>query len=85
MWHNRMREIAAIDLVTSGRLSKHVYELVNAMPTSMSKKILSELQDVDSLVSWYENRECYMLNPKELDNVKLEEVEIKKLLSPGVV
>ena len=80
MWHNRMRENVAVDLVCSGRIGKVSYELINAMPPEMSKVILAEVKEHKQLINWYENRKHYNLDPAKLAKIEIKETDIKQLL-----
>ena len=72
MWIYKAKEMAAIDFVTSGRITKGTYELISAMPKEMRKDVLVQITNHNELLNWYENKE-------DVD-LELPEVDVKKML-----
>ena len=73
MWIFKVKEMAALDFVTSGRLSKGTYELVSSMPKDMRKDVLAQITNHGELLSWYENKKDVVLELPEVDTKKLLE------------
>ena len=82
MWEAKLKEMAAIDFVTTGRLSNNTYEFLHALPPNLKQKCLGQVKDVNNLVEEYENKEHIMI-PEEIPQLKLE-IPTFKALSAGV-
>ena len=57
MWEARIKEIAAYDYITTGKLSKTVLELSFCLPANMKVPLMKSLQNADELVAWLENKQ----------------------------
>ncbi len=78
MWFAKIREMCAVDLITSVRLRNTTYEIIIALPSVTKNKILAEIKtEKDKLVEWYENREDIIVSEElpELDFNKLNLLE----------
>jgi len=68
MWEFKIKEMACIDFITSGRLRNSTFEFIHACPDTMRKKVLGEIRNHDKLIEWYENKENVII-PKSLDHI----------------
>ena len=73
MWIYKVKEMAAIDYVTTSRLSKGTYELIMAMPQNMRNNTLNEIKNHADLLTWFENKNDVELELPEIDTQKLLE------------
>lgn len=78
MWIHKLKEMAATDLISSGRLKNTTLELINSVPLKDRYELLSltditKPQNVDKLVSWYMTKD-------EKFEVKEIDLDLKKLL-----
>ena len=71
MWEFKIKEMAVLDYVSSGRLSKGTYELLASIPKKQRLKLASELRQGDTLIEWYESKEDMELKLPECDILKL--------------
>ena len=56
MWEYKLKEMAALDLATSGRLSLNTYEFIGACPPEMRKSVLRACADCKGLLEWFETK-----------------------------
>ena len=73
MWEYKLKEMIALDFVSSGRLSKSTYELINAAPKLIRNSLLEMIKSEKSrsgLIDWYENKEDH----EDIDYDKLPEL-----------
>ena len=82
MWEAKFNEMAAIDLISTGRLSAGSYEVLHSLPSDMKLKAAEKLQDPDSLILEYENKEDIII-PLELPRLQLDIPNFKEL-SAGI-
>jgi len=73
MWLHKLKEICAVDFISSGRLKNTTVELINSMPVETRKPLLEEVKDHSKLIEWYDNKD-------ESFELKLIDVDLKKLL-----
>lgn len=69
MWVFKLKEMAAIDFVTQGRLGRSTYEFVNSVPKEIRDKALPEIRDHQNLLTWYETKDEFHI-PDELPQVE---------------
>lgn len=83
MWIYRLKEMIALDLVSSGRISRNSYEFINTVPKDIRDAILPILKDqkkMDELIKWYETKDdIYQINYEKLPELQYTEEEILKL------
>lgn len=78
MWIHKLKEIAAVDFISNGRLKNTTVELINSVPINDRYELLTltdstKPHNIDKLVSWY------MTKDEKLE-LKEIEVDLKKLL-----
>jgi hypothetical protein len=73
MWEFKLKEMAAVDWTTTGRLSNNTVEFLMSLPDNMRKPMLNTIKDVPTLIDWYETRQADILLPEK-------EVDIKQLM-----
>ena len=61
MWEYKLKEMAAIDLVSQGRLSNNTYEMLIACPVDMKFRILDDIKNSDNLIERLEIKEIKLL------------------------
>jgi len=57
MWEFKIKEMAVIDWISSGRLRNSTFEFLHSCPIDMKIRIAKELQDQNKLIEWYDNKE----------------------------
>lgn len=72
MWEFKVKEMAALDFVSTGRVSRGTYEMLTSFPKKQRLKLAKEIGKPAELIEWYESKEDTVL--------KLPEVDIKGLL-----
>ena len=72
MWEFKIKEMAAIDWISTSRLGNNTIEMLMAFPSDRRIGLLSEIKDQSTLIGWYEKHEGTELT--------LIDVDIKKLL-----
>lgn len=55
MWEFKLKEMAALDIMTQGRLSKSTIEFMNSLEVEDRKKLIGVLNAPQSLAAWYQN------------------------------
>lgn len=75
LWQFKLREMAAVDWMTKGRLGDMVITFVNALPPKEKKVLTEEIKDVGEIVSWYENHETPKIPESPEKNHTLNEVK----------
>lgn len=73
MWIFKIKEMAAIDLLSHGRLGNNTLELMTCVPDNIRTELLETIKDHNKLVEWFENKDT-SIDPIQLD------IETKKLL-----
>ena len=71
MWEYKIKEMAAIDWITTSRLSKGTIEILMCIPKEMRFKLLNEIKDQAGLIGWYEGRDDTELCLPDIDDKKL--------------
>lgn len=56
MWEYKLKEMAALDLATSGRLSVNTYEFIGATAPDMRLAVLKACADRTGLLEWFETK-----------------------------
>jgi len=79
MWEFKIKEMAVIDWISSGRLRNSTFEFLHSCPIKMKTRIAQELQDQDKLVEWYDNKEELHI-PEDLPKLELP-INIDEILS----
>ena len=80
MWLFKIKEMACIDFVTSGRLRNSTFEFLHSLPKELKLKVLPEIKDHNKLVSWYENKEETII-PKDLTAIPVPNFKQLEALS----
>lgn len=86
-WEYQVRCLAAVDFITTGRLSKNVVELLVATRGATRQRLATEILDTQAherLVGWYLSHEPELPEPVALTQSARELVECasERLLSP---
>lgn len=74
MWEFKIKEMAAIDIVSAGRIRNVTYEFLSSAPKSMKRRIALELSDSDGLIEWYDTKEEYHL-PEKLPEIEMSSIQ----------
>jgi len=82
MWSFKVREMATIDFITTGRLSNNTYEFLNSLPTDMKVLALGDMKQPDKMIEHYENREDILI-PSDIPQLILD-IPTFKQLSAGI-
>ncbi len=71
MWVYKVKEAAAIDFITVGRLSANTYELITSFPWKERIELIKKFRgenEIKQLIQWYETRdEGFEIEDKPLD------------------
>ena len=73
MWIHKLKEICAVDFISSGRLKNTTVELINSIPVEDRKELLNFVKSGAPLIEWYDNKD-------EKFEIKEIEVDLQKLL-----
>lgn len=76
MWIHKLKEICAVDFISTGRLKNTTVELINSIPVEDRKELLQLVNNNSGhteLIEWYDNKD-------EKFEIKEIEVDLKKLL-----
>jgi hypothetical protein len=76
MWKYKLKEMACVDLLSTGRLSNNTIEMANAFEKSDRLKLLNEIKDHENLIEWYENKDEHFI-PDDLSNIEIPHSDIK--------
>lgn len=68
MWEFKIKEMACVDFITTGRLRNSTFEFIHACPHDMKFKIMLEIKDNNKLIEWYENKNNIII-PKNLEHI----------------
>jgi len=71
MWQFKLKEMAAIDILTTGHLGNVTYEMITAAPVEMRKKVLELCGDKAKLIDWYESKAADMVLLESQIDVKM--------------
>lgn len=82
MWDAKLKEMAVIDYISTGRLSANTYEFMHSLPSNIKMNMLEDIKNPDALILEYENKEEIII-PKELPRLKLN-IPTFKALSAGI-
>ena len=74
MWEFKIKEMAVIDWISSGRLRNSTFEFLHACPKEMKTRIAQELQNQNSLINWYDNKEEQHI-PKDLPEIEMPNID----------
>lgn len=69
MWLFKIKEMATIDYVTSGKLRNSTFEFLHALPDKLKIKVLPEIKNPEKLIDWYEIKKNVLI-PKDLSSIK---------------
>lgn len=69
MWIFRIKEMATIDFVTSGKLRNSTFEFIHALPEDLKRIVLPEIKNAGQLIDWYENKQTVII-PKDLSSIE---------------
>lgn len=75
MWIYKLKEIAAIDIISTGRLKNTTIELISSLTKEDNLKITSMIAD-KTIIKWFEEKE-----PETFELLEIEETEILKYLN----
>ena len=78
MWIFKIKEMACVDYITSGRLRNSTFEFIHSLPLDLKKKVLGEIKDHSNLIDWYENKKEPVL-PKELPETEINFESLENL------
>lgn len=76
MWEHRIKEMAAIDYVSTGRLRNNTFELLHSLPKNMKLKLLEQVKNGAELVEWYENKKEYHI-PEKLPKISYKKAMLE--------
>jgi len=68
MWEFKIKEMAVIDWITSGRLRNSTFEFLHALPKDIKTRVANELTNQDELLKWYEEKEEHHI-PEDLPQI----------------
>ena len=74
MWEYKMKEMAAVDFLTTGRLGVNTIEFIGSVPIEMRKNILEKIRPdkQGELIEWFENKNSTPLQiPDTVTDIKL--------------
>jgi hypothetical protein len=72
MWEYKLKEMAAIDILTTGHLGNVTYEMIGAVPVKMRFEVLELCEDRKKLLEWFENKNASeMALPENQIDIKL--------------
>lgn len=71
MWEYRLKETAAIDYISQGRLLNTTVENIMSLPIEWRHRVLEEVKDHTKLIDWYENRQANIALPESEVDIKL--------------
>ena len=70
MWEFKIKEMAVIDWVTSGRIRNNTFEFLHSCPKAMKLKLAASIQSQDELIEWYDSKEeCHI--PEDLPEIEV--------------
>lgn len=79
MWLYRIKEMAAIDFVTVGRIRENTYTFLHNAPREMQQRAMELIGDRErghsQLLSWYESKEDCPELPEILPEIELPEAD----------
>jgi len=79
MWEFKIKEMAVVDWITSGRLRNNTFEFLHSCPKSMKLRLAASIQNQEELIEWYDSKEeCHI--PKDLPEIELPG-DAEKILS----
>ena len=79
MWEFKIKEMAVVDWVTSGRIRNNTFEFLHSCPRTMKLRLAASIQSQDELIEWYGSKEEYHI-PKDLPEIELPR-DVEKILS----
>jgi len=73
MWVHKIKTDAALDILSTGHVSKGISELIFSLPLETRKILVNEINNKDRLLRWYHERETIVNIPeyRKLDAKKL--------------
>lgn len=74
MWIFKMKEMAAVDFITTGRLLNNTIEFIAASPIEMRKELLNSIRPdkQGSLIDWFETKNADPLPVKQIQDYDLK-------------
>jgi hypothetical protein len=78
MWEHKIKEMAALDYLANGRITKNVLELILCTPIELRHNLLLEIKQHDKLIQWVED---YNHTLPELEQI--QDINLPKLLQEG--
>jgi len=79
MWEFKIKEMAVIDWITSGRIRNSTFEFLHSCPKEMKTRIAQEFQHQDKMIEWYDNKEELHI-PENLPKIEMP-TSIDEILS----
>ncbi len=72
MWEFKIKEMAVIDWITSGRLRNSTFEFLHACPKEMKARLANaiSLENQDKLIEWYDTKEEQHI-PNDLPEIEM--------------
>ena len=78
MWEFKIKEMAVIDWITSGRLRNSTFEFLHACPKDMKARLANAIkrENQNKLVDWYDTKEEQYIpdNLPEIEMINVEEI-----------
>ena len=78
-WHCLVKENVAMDYVTTGRISRSSYEMINSMPKDLKMTMLQEAQQQSELIEWFENRDNFILDTEAIAQIAIPTEDLRLL------
>ena len=75
MWQYKIKEMAALDYISTGRISKNVSELIMCIPSDMRQDILIEIKQPEKLIQWIENANQKFPEIENIDGLNINLLE----------
>jgi hypothetical protein len=72
MWEFKIKEMAVIDWISSGRLRNSTFEFLHSCPKEMKKRLAETIkpQNQDALIEWYDTKEELHI-PEDLPEIEM--------------
>ena len=68
MWFFKIKEMACIDFITTGRLRNSTFEFLHALPNKYKFKLCADIKNHDGLIQWYESKQDVII-PEDLSSI----------------
>jgi hypothetical protein len=74
MWEFKIKEMAVIDWISSGRLRNSTFEFLHACPKEMKVRLAASLQKQNELLEWYDTKEEQHI-PDDLPEIEMPNID----------